>query len=203
MNDNKAIMATRENAEYVCLEGLKHGNRFYSNNEPEIDPTLSAEGELWYRVLGYADSSDEALSIIASAPRVPTQRDEINHRAYLMFLRSSRERGIIMRCTQIMGKTDEAMLFINNHAIKESKQCPHCGGPIESGRPKVVSTIDASHEGMFGDGPILNVYIDQDGNHIEEVVQATPWSSGPCIFICLKYKNKLICKWDQEAIDNC
>ena len=76
-------MATRENAEYVCLEGLKHGNRFYSNNEPEIDPTLSAEGELWYRVLGYADSSDEALSIIASAPRVPTQRDEINHRAYV------------------------------------------------------------------------------------------------------------------------
>ena len=34
-------------------------------------------------------------------------------------------------------------------------------------------------------------------------VQAVPWSSGPCIFFCLLYKNELICKWDQDSIDNC
>ena len=45
--------------QYVILEGLEHGNRFFSLNS-EKDPTLSETGEVWYRIIGYADTIAEA-----------------------------------------------------------------------------------------------------------------------------------------------
>lgn len=44
---------------YVILEGLEHGNKFFSLNTEE-DPTLSAKGEVWYKVIGYAETVAEA-----------------------------------------------------------------------------------------------------------------------------------------------
>lgn len=50
---------------FVCLEGVHHQNRFYSTYTEGEDPRLSAAGgEVWYRILGYADTSEEALSIL-------------------------------------------------------------------------------------------------------------------------------------------
>lgn len=46
--------------QFVLLEGIKHGNRFISSYTPGEDPTKSAAGETWYRVLGYASSVEEA-----------------------------------------------------------------------------------------------------------------------------------------------
>lgn len=47
---------------FVCLEGLQHGNRFYTMNHPE--PTKLANGEVVYKIIGYADSEKEALTIL-------------------------------------------------------------------------------------------------------------------------------------------
>lgn len=51
-----------KNKKYVVLEGLEHGNRFYTTNHE--NPTKSAKGEIWYKIIGYADSSEEAQSIL-------------------------------------------------------------------------------------------------------------------------------------------
>ena len=45
---------------YVLLEGLKHGNRFFSPYIKGEDPTKSANGETWYRILGYTNTIREA-----------------------------------------------------------------------------------------------------------------------------------------------
>lgn len=54
--------------QFVVLEGIEHGNRFYSMHTPGTDPTKSAMGETWYRVLGYADTSEEAQAILWPNP---------------------------------------------------------------------------------------------------------------------------------------
>lgn len=53
---------------YVCLEGIEHGNRFYSLHTEGTDPTRSASGEIWYRILGYANTDEEAQRIIYPRP---------------------------------------------------------------------------------------------------------------------------------------
>ena len=74
MNDEQkeAMMSPWEpNHEFVCLEGLKHHNRFFTTNnslgimgqEPQ-DPRYSAKGELWYRILGYAETVEEAQLLL-------------------------------------------------------------------------------------------------------------------------------------------
>lgn len=52
----------------MVLEGIQHGNRFYTTNVPGEDPTKSAKGETWYRVLGYANTSEEAQKILYPNP---------------------------------------------------------------------------------------------------------------------------------------
>ena len=44
----------------VLLESIKYGNRFMSKHTEGSDPTKSAAGETWYRVLGYANTVEEA-----------------------------------------------------------------------------------------------------------------------------------------------
>lgn len=60
-----------KNSKFVCLEGIKRKNKFYTTNTPGEDPTKSAEGEVWYKVLGYANTSEEAQKIL-----YPTKLDE-------------------------------------------------------------------------------------------------------------------------------
>jgi hypothetical protein len=52
-------------AEFVCLEGIKQGNRFYSTNSRKNVTKLS-NGTVAYRVIGYANTSEEALAIVDS-----------------------------------------------------------------------------------------------------------------------------------------
>ena len=44
---------------YVLLEGLREHNRFFSLNIGG-DPRISNHGELWYRIIGYAETIPEA-----------------------------------------------------------------------------------------------------------------------------------------------
>ena len=47
-------------SKYVILEGIKQGNRFFSINNPDKDQTKLIDGTLAYRIIGYANSTDEA-----------------------------------------------------------------------------------------------------------------------------------------------
>jgi len=44
----------------------------------------------------------------------------------------------------------------------------------------------------------------KEGEKIREIIQAIPWSGGPCIFLCLKLENgQLIGEWTNEELNNC
>jgi hypothetical protein len=51
---------------YVCLEGIQHGNKFYTSNKPRAE--YLANGKLAYKVLGYADTEEGALQILYTTP---------------------------------------------------------------------------------------------------------------------------------------
>jgi hypothetical protein len=108
-----------------------------------------------------------------------------------------------MRCTQLQGLTPEATKFLDeNGKIVVHSKCPHCDGVLSEGIERNVYA-DASGEGMFDDGPMLNQYTLKGGKIVRDIVQATVWSSGPCIFLCLEDEegNQLF-PWPQEKIDN-
>jgi hypothetical protein len=106
-----------------------------------------------------------------------------------------------MRCTQFMGLHSTAEDFLKEHCrIVVIDKCPHCGGPLQEGRECEVYE-SAAHVGMFDDGPELHEYQLRDGRKAREVVQDAPWSSGPCIFLCLEVDGKRVGEWPQKDID--
>jgi len=108
-----------------------------------------------------------------------------------------------VRCTQIIGLTNEARKYIHDNVKQVSDlKCPKCHTTVTQ---KIVSRIykDASDRGMFDDGPMLEEYTLNDGKKVREIIQATPWSSGPCIFMCLENeKGERMFEWAQEDIDD-
>lgn len=111
-----------------------------------------------------------------------------------------------MRSTQEFGLTKEACMFLNeNCAMIPNQTCPHCGEVISTQLDRKIYD-SAKDYGMFDDGPDLYEYTLKDGSKVKEIVQAVPWSSGPCIFLCLEKENNVTDKtrigaWSQEAID--
>jgi len=107
-----------------------------------------------------------------------------------------------MRCYQPMGLTEEARNFLNEKCLKKpSLICPDCGKIISE---SIVSEEIDKIEVFYDDGPTLHKYKMKDGSEIIEVIQASPWSSGPVVFLCLKDPDgKTMFEWPQEEIDNC
>lgn len=108
-----------------------------------------------------------------------------------------------MRCTQLQGFTPEANKFLDeNCKMVPDKTCPHCGGVLSTiAESKIYA--DATGQGMFDDGPMLSQYTLKDGKIVKTIVQATVWSSGPCIFLCLEDEDgKMLFPWPQEEIDH-
>jgi len=71
------------------------------------------------------------------------------------------------RYTQFIGLTGAARAFV---------------GGLEA-----IGRYVGAH-GMFGEDIELGQWRDADGNQYREVVQADPWSSGPCILTCLEMR---------------
>lgn len=90
-----------------------------------------------------------------------------------------------MRSTQIFGLSKLARDFLRENHRPVFETCPTCGHDKVTD-PKEVVYKDESALGMFDDGPALMEYILEDGRICREVVQATKFSSGPCIFLCLE-----------------
>ena len=106
-----------------------------------------------------------------------------------------------MRCTQIMGLSEVAEQFLKDNHQPVTKECQTCHH-IETVDAKISVYASAEDQGMFDDGPLLREYILKDGRAAREIVQAVPWSSGPCIFLCLEVDGKRIGEWDAESIDH-
>jgi hypothetical protein len=58
-----SVESTAKTGKFVCIEGIKHGNRFYTSNS-DSDPTKLSNGETAYKVLGFANTSEEAQRIL-------------------------------------------------------------------------------------------------------------------------------------------
>ena len=63
-------MSDPKTAKYVSLEGIEMGNRFWSGNDPDRDQTKLANGEVAYRILGYADTPEDAIEITQGTDKV-------------------------------------------------------------------------------------------------------------------------------------
>jgi hypothetical protein len=55
---------SEKHPEFVVLEGIKEGNRFYSTHDPDRDETKLLNGEVAYKILGYANTTEEAHKIL-------------------------------------------------------------------------------------------------------------------------------------------
>lgn len=107
------------------------------------------------------------------------------------------------RQTQIIGLSENAINFLNENAQQEPCNfCPHCNKAIDT---RIISFVYASaaEEGMFDDGPKLLQYPLKNGEIAKEIVQAVPWSSGPCIFLCLEIAGAKYFEWPESALQNC
>lgn len=79
------------------------------------------------------------------------------------------------RTTQYIGLNAKAMAFIKeNHLVPRE--------PNDA--PKDV--MHGHKAGMFEEDVSMGSWTDHDGNAWDEVMQASPWSSGPMIFTCLE-----------------
>ena len=108
-----------------------------------------------------------------------------------------------MRCTQVFGLNQVARKFLSLHVARTPKRtCPTCHHQ-EGGEMIAEVYASAREDGMFDDGPDLLRYTLQDGRKFCEIVQAVPWSSGPCIFLCLEDADgKRYGEWTEEEINN-
>lgn len=109
-----------------------------------------------------------------------------------------------IRQTQLIGLNRDADDFLDNNAkCVEVKICKECGHKTGGGFCMSVYDEETGvQKGMFEDGPLLHEYELKDGSKVREIVQADPWSSGPCIFLCLQDEDgKMIGEWDDDEMN--
>jgi hypothetical protein len=100
------------------------------------------------------------------------------------------------RFTQFFGLSKEAKERVEDAEIIATYKGTEgiAGEPVEFMIFKVKNTYDYDGIEM------------EDFETYAEVMQAEPWSSGPCIFTCLINLRKpaeLLYLWDRESIENC
>lgn len=117
-----------------------------------------------------------------------------------------------MRCDQWEGLNPWAQKFVEgtrvlDYLLKQIKIYPDGRREVLPTRKIFVSTVkkQASERSFEGfDTWYLSDYIFPDGKIFREVVQTTPWSSGPMIYTALQDENNQWVKeslWSQKEID--
>jgi len=53
---------------YILLKNINGNNCFFSENNPTDDPRLSATGDVWYEIIGHANSVEEAQLKLYGGP---------------------------------------------------------------------------------------------------------------------------------------
>ena len=119
-----------------------------------------------------------------------TQLQGLNKDAELLL----KEKGVWVECTDVIlrkfANGHEETFTVNNIVIN----------------PKIIVESYDCFYGMFDEKFSLSRYAFPDGEIIEEYVQETVWSSGPCIFLALRdgKTGKPIAKslWRKKEINN-
>jgi len=109
-----------------------------------------------------------------------------------------------IRCDQWIGLTNVAHEWLREHVkLVEANHvfCPHCGGEVHHDTRMETVEEDRFVYGMFGDKLLFGTWRLKDGKLVREVLQADPWSSGPCFFTCLELEDGTrIGEWSDEEI---
>ena len=106
-----------------------------------------------------------------------------------------------MRMYQEIGLTPEAEEWLEENCEKiPSSICPHCGEVLSY---KKLIIEESSEEAFYEDGPTLHSYkLTKNRGIVKEIIQAMPWSSGPCAFFCLQLENgEKLFEWPEEQIN--
>lgn len=99
-----------------------------------------------------------------------------------------------------IGLTSEALKWIEDNCVKEPDLiCPHCQKTI-SEKVKIISKKHA--DCFYGDGPDLRKMVTHGGEIVQEVIQTSPWSGGPVVFLCLEINGKKQFKWSEAEIES-
>ena len=114
-----------------------------------------------------------------------------------------------IRMDQHMGFTDAGREFIDNHAeiagTRITKEVYESGEErILSIEPIYVTKEYDEFRGAYDPFP-LREFTARDGSVFREAVQASPWSSGPMIFMALQNENGEWIEetlWDEEEINS-
>jgi len=114
--------------------------------------------------------------------------------------------------TQVIGLTEEAHALVEGQEVlaytEEGVKVLPDGSHEPFTRPVYKSDVSREEygqfEGMFGEPYPLHRYTLPDGRILEEVIQAAPWSSGPCIFLALQENGQWLPEtlWSDEEIEN-
>lgn len=120
----------------------------------------------------------------------------------------------VMRCDQIFGLNESAtQLLLDNKTLLYTEQVTRVYPDGQTVRQeeddRAVLEIPRekydSYNGMFDNEYPLYEYTLLDGSVVQEYVQSDMWSSGPCIFLALRYKESkesvASTLWDQSEID--
>jgi hypothetical protein len=104
-----------------------------------------------------------------------------------------------MRMYQEIGLKPEARTFLDENArMVPGARCPNCSHILSM---VMDDEIYEHQDSFYDDGPSLRKINLKDGRVALEVVQAEPWSSGPCAFFCLEIDGKRYFEWTDEEID--
>lgn len=107
------------------------------------------------------------------------------------------------RTTQYIGLSPEAWNFLRSHKYRELCIYHMTEGMFDEPVMGAIYECTLEREGMYSCPG--NEYTEEYKETYVEVVQAEHWSSGPCIFTCLKRINKdeFVGKWSDEDINKC
>ena len=97
-----------------------------------------------------------------------------------------------MRCSQPQGLPAHAEEFLRDNAVRVN-ECQHC--QRHDGYQREV----IGKYGMFDELDLYR-YTLLDGSTADEFVQEEMWSSGPMIWLALKWKNTDF-RWSSKAVD--
>ena len=103
-----------------------------------------------------------------------------------------------------IGLTEKAKVFLGaNRATKlSSVECPHCHWVV-SVSVELEPVREYTKEDIFygQEYPLLEYKLNDD-KVAREVIQESPWSSGPVIFTCLEIDGKKQFKWEEKEIED-
>jgi len=98
-----------------------------------------------------------------------------------------------------MGLTPDAEDFLRENVIRiPDVICPKCGEVITT---KMDTSVLRREALFYDDGPAIIEYKLKDGRTCTEIIQCSPWSSGPMGFMCLEIDGKHMFEWTDEEIE--